>query len=381
MQVVSKRSKVIKSFVKDHIAFRNEAAMTKLISIIIPIYNVAPYLGECLASLLDQTYQDWEAVCVDDGSVDGSGRILDEFAMRDKRFKVIHQENVGVSEARNVGIRMAKGEWIGFIDPDDVVAPQWLKIANEEMGAGVDAVRLDATIWRDGTPRPIVSGPSSTMVIRGRDAVLAWGWRIMTKSGWSWATFVRKSILLGLSPNFFPRGVRYSEDSIFGLSYIYKVSSVARIDFKGYFYRMRPASACGARRSVPERIAFYDAYQELLQQNSLCGISQNVFRELDKLALSFAWANLVIWAIRPEDIERVSQLRHRFRNLLRHQKWRLIDLPLHWRGAAWLFLNLGLVYPINISMCVIRTLTYMNNCQVSRLIRKCIARLFALGRE
>ena len=144
---------------------------------------------------------------------------------------------------------------------------------------------------------------------------------------------------------------------------------------------MRPASACGARRSVPERIAFYDAYQELLQQNSLCGISQNVFRELDKLALSFAWANLVIWAIRPEDIERVSQLRHRFRNLLRHQKWRLIDLPLHWRGAAWLFLNLGLVYPINISMCVIRTLTYMNNCQVSRLIRKCIARLFALGRE
>ena len=88
-------------------------------SIIIPVYNVAPYLRECLDSVLAQTFKDWEAICIDDGSTDGSGEILDEYGARDKRFRVLHQGNAGVSAARNRGLEEAKGEWVLFMDPDD----------------------------------------------------------------------------------------------------------------------------------------------------------------------------------------------------------------------------------------------------------------------
>ena len=90
-------------------------------SIIIPAYNVAPYLRECLNSVLAQTFTDWEAICVDDGSTDGSGTILDEYAAKDSRFRVFHQSNAGVSAARNKALDEAHGEWFLFLDGDDIL--------------------------------------------------------------------------------------------------------------------------------------------------------------------------------------------------------------------------------------------------------------------
>ena len=97
-------------------------------SIIIPVYNVAPYLRECLDSVVAQTFTDWEAICVDDGSTDGSGAILDEYAAKDSRFKVIHQSNTGVSAARNAALDVAKGEWICFLDADDLWHERFLEV-------------------------------------------------------------------------------------------------------------------------------------------------------------------------------------------------------------------------------------------------------------
>jgi len=77
-----------------------EKIMSPFFSIIIPVYNVAPYLRECLDSVLAQTFTDWEAICVDDGSTDGSGAILDEYAAKEPRIKVIHPKNAGVGAAR-----------------------------------------------------------------------------------------------------------------------------------------------------------------------------------------------------------------------------------------------------------------------------------------
>lgn len=89
------------------------------ISVVIPVYNQVLYLAECLDSVLSQTLRDIEVVCVDDGSTDGSEKMLDEYAARDSRVKVIHQENAGVGNARNAGIDAAHGEFIAFMDPDD----------------------------------------------------------------------------------------------------------------------------------------------------------------------------------------------------------------------------------------------------------------------
>lgn len=96
-------------------------------SIIIPIYNVAPWLRVCLDSVRRQTFTDWEVICVDDGSTDDSGLILDEYARLDVRFRVVHQSNAGVSKARNVGLELADGEFVCFLDSDDVWHPELLQ--------------------------------------------------------------------------------------------------------------------------------------------------------------------------------------------------------------------------------------------------------------
>lgn len=90
------------------------------ISIIIPTYNVEKYLGECLDTVINQTLQNIEIICINDGSTDNSGKILDEYSANDSRIKVIHKENEGVGITRNLGINMALGEFVCFMDPDDL---------------------------------------------------------------------------------------------------------------------------------------------------------------------------------------------------------------------------------------------------------------------
>lgn len=98
-----------------------------MITIIIPVYNVEKYLAKCIDSILNQTFTDWELILIDDGSKDKSGKICDESSYKDKRIKVIHKTNEGVSKARNKGIELAKGEYICFIDSDDWIEPTYLK--------------------------------------------------------------------------------------------------------------------------------------------------------------------------------------------------------------------------------------------------------------
>ena len=89
------------------------------VSVVVPVYNVAKYLRQCMDSLVGQTLRDIEIICVDDGSTDGSGAILDEYAAKDSRVKVIHQANVGAGPARNAGLDAAAGKYLFFCDPDD----------------------------------------------------------------------------------------------------------------------------------------------------------------------------------------------------------------------------------------------------------------------
>lgn len=95
----------------------------ELVSVIVPVYNVEEYLPECLDSILASTYKNLEIIVVDDGSPDNCPRICDEYAQKDPRIKVIHQENQGLVGARNTGLKHAHGKYIGFVDSDDAVSP------------------------------------------------------------------------------------------------------------------------------------------------------------------------------------------------------------------------------------------------------------------
>lgn len=95
--------------------------MDPIISIIVPIYNVGKYLPKCIESILNQTFKNFELILVNDGSTDNSGVVCDDYAKKDTRIKIIHKSNGGVSSARNAGLYVAKGEYIGFVDPDDYI--------------------------------------------------------------------------------------------------------------------------------------------------------------------------------------------------------------------------------------------------------------------
>ena len=113
------------------------------ISVILPVYNVEQYLRNCLDSVVNQTFRDIEIICVDDGSTDGSGAILDEYAAKDNRIVVIHQANAGVAAARNTGLKSAQGEYLAFLDSDDAYNPQLCELAyNRACQSGADIVKF-----------------------------------------------------------------------------------------------------------------------------------------------------------------------------------------------------------------------------------------------
>lgn len=112
---------------------RTRDAMGKLVSVVIPVYNVQNYIKKCLDSVLAQSYKNLELILVDDGSKDDSGSICDTYALKDDRIKVIHKKNGGLSDARNVGIEQAGGEYITFIDSDDFVAENMIELLYKSM--------------------------------------------------------------------------------------------------------------------------------------------------------------------------------------------------------------------------------------------------------
>ncbi len=107
-----------------------------IISIIVPCYNQVEYLDECLQSVLDQTYRNWECIIVNDGSPDNTEEVAKKWLEKDSRFKYLYKENGGLSSARNAGIEIAKGEWILPLDSDDKIGNRYLELAEKEFGNG-----------------------------------------------------------------------------------------------------------------------------------------------------------------------------------------------------------------------------------------------------
>ena len=99
----------------------------KIISIIVPVFNTEKYVKKCIESILCQSYKNIELIIIDDGSTDNSGLIIDEYSMLDSRIKVVHKQNGGQASARNIGLDLAKGDYIGFVDSDDWIEPTMIE--------------------------------------------------------------------------------------------------------------------------------------------------------------------------------------------------------------------------------------------------------------
>ena len=118
-----------------------------LISVVVPCYNQAQYLDECLQSVLDQTYTDWECIIVNDGSPDNTEEIAKKWVEKDTRFIYLSKENGGLSSARNAGIEIAKGEWILPLDADDKIGDQYLELAEKEFENDYTVIYCEAELF------------------------------------------------------------------------------------------------------------------------------------------------------------------------------------------------------------------------------------------
>ena len=158
-----------------------------MISIIVPVYNVEQYLEKCMDSIINQTYKDLEILVVDDGSTDNSGVIADEYAEKDGRIRVFHTRNQGLSCARNLGLKEAHGEWIGFVDSDDWIEANMYEMLlekAEETGAdvvecGIFRVYTTRTIEKKAITNPISGIDALEALIRGDIQTQVWNklWR------------------------------------------------------------------------------------------------------------------------------------------------------------------------------------------------------------
>ena len=159
-----------------------------LISVIVPVYKVEPYLHRCVDSILAQTFTDFELILVDDGSPDNCGAICDEYAAKDSRIHVIHQQNGGLSAARNAGIDLAfahsDSQWLSFIDSDDWVHPEYLDILYKAAAPDEIGIRVCGYCEPTETIMPVISpeqrsptflSPESLWCSNYVNATVAWG--------------------------------------------------------------------------------------------------------------------------------------------------------------------------------------------------------------
>lgn len=216
-------------------------------SIIIPVYNVEPYVRTCLDSILKQTTAEWEAICIDDGSTDASGAILDGYAAKDSRFHVIHQKNAGVSAARNRGLEVATGGWVTFVDPDD-----WLELDLYErvllrIAQHPDAdVIVQRAIWHSNSTDdpPIKRKRLPPRIFNSGDEALG---AVQTEYGHIlycvWDKFFRRSVVERLQLRF-DTALQLSEDCQFAQEFFAQCGKVvAACDIQGYHYRANPGGA------------------------------------------------------------------------------------------------------------------------------------------
>lgn len=235
-------------------------------SIIIPVYNVAPYLRECLDSVLAQTFTDWEAICVDDGSTDESGAILDEYAAKDKRFRVIHQANAGVSAARNRALDEVKGAWVGFLDADDLWGEQWLSEVYDGIDDEVDWIRTGWTDWNVSTslfsPKFSEVGDAGDRMFA--EDVLSAGWYLISRCGFPIVNFYKRALLNGI---YFCRGIRFREDALFCYEVAIRSRKLKIIQANQYYRRERIGSATFSPRKREDSFKLLTTYAKIWKEN------------------------------------------------------------------------------------------------------------------
>lgn len=239
---------------------------TELISVIVAAYNIENYIERGVRSICQQTYRNLEIIVVDDGSVDGTGRILDELAGTDARIQVIHRENGGLARARNTGIARARGNYIGFVDGDDWIDPDMY----EKLFSAMKDKQADLAVCRYrqiSRTRTLDGSVDRAVLFEGQEALAAYveEREEFAIQNAAWNKLYRKELLSG---NLFPEG-RWYEDIVFATEALARAERCIYLDIALYNYIIdREDSIMNQRinsRTFTDQIPAYYEKTKLLQ--------------------------------------------------------------------------------------------------------------------
>lgn len=261
------------------------AEKTPELSIIVPIYKVEKYLDECIQSILHQTFTDFELILVDDGSPDACPQMCDAAAEQDSRVRVIHQKNGGLSAARNTGIEAARGNWLGFVDSDDFVAPDmYEKLYHAAVNAGADCAMCSVQlIHEDGSRMDTlqhwkVYGGGYT----GEDILKTITWQNNAPYLVAWNKLYRREVFRTLR---YPVG-RINEDVFVFAELFDTIKKVACVEQPLYFYRQRKDSIMQSKctlRNLDEMWSFvhcFECFQRSGRMEMLPFVESRIFAKL-----------------------------------------------------------------------------------------------------
>ena len=222
-----------------------------MISVIVPVYNVEPYLGKCLNSIVNQTYRDIEIILVNDGSTDGSRRICEDYRSRDDRVNLFNTENHGLSAARNLGIDHAHGEWLMFVDSDDWVEPEFCAHpCHAAVDNNADLVIFEFTYVGSGTSK-INENNGPKGIITAEDAI-DYGHSAV------WNKLYHRTLFDSVR---YPEG-RLFEDTAVTHRVVYRANRILMLDEHLYNYRKREDSITGRIDEKREKEFFMTILQK-----------------------------------------------------------------------------------------------------------------------
>ena len=239
-----------------------------IVSVIIPVYNVEKYIRECIESVIAQTLKEIEIICINDGSTDKSADILQEYALKDSRIRIINQEHSGVASARNTGLRNISGKYVSFIDGDDAVHKEFLQKLYQALQYNKSA-DFSWCNFVEGTQQKYLIKSSSDIPINYNNPFVHYIRRKKPKMNALWNKLYSKHLLKGLS---FPKDLCFGEDLVFLFQVLHKAKTAVYVPDSLYFYRNRPNSAMNtpiSDKRITDELNVAVKLKEIFQNKSL----------------------------------------------------------------------------------------------------------------
>lgn len=228
-----------------------------MISVIVPVYNVETYLEECLDSIQNQTYTDFEVLLVNDGSTDRSKAICERYCKENRRFHLLNQENQGLSAARNTGVAASRGEFIVFVDSDDMILANYLETLMHYMREDVDIVESQFTVSNEEFLAKSFKEPSILFEGNSQEAVKIFPKHVLNVNAVT--KLYRRSIVEAVP---YIDGVIF-EDVYCGIGMLKYIRKIIKIDYKGYYYRQHQASIMH-RTFTPKNLDIFTVSDQLI---------------------------------------------------------------------------------------------------------------------